>query len=127
EMRDISAGQAFRLREVFAMSSREEVFVRILLREKRNLWIFRCHQQGFSGDFVIVDMSHPQPQRRSAVVVELKARALLKLGSGGLQLKNAPVAVAELIERGVLTEHSEVTIATGDKDAVLEYLGFTAV
>lgn len=126
EDRGISSGEAYRLREAFGMSSREEAFVRVLLRWKRNMWVFRCHQQGFSGDFVIVDMSHPQPAGRSAVVVELKARAPLKIGAGGVQVKNAAVSVAELIGQGVLTERSPVTVVTGDKDAVLSHLGYTA-
>jgi len=127
EARDISPGHAFRLREAFAMSSREEVFVRTLLRHKRNIWIFRCHQKGFSGDFVVVDMSTPKPAERRAVVVELKARAPLKLGGGGLQVKNHPASLAELVAQGVLASSSPSETVTGDKDAVLSYLGVSLV
>ena len=122
----MTSGQAFRLREAFSLSSREMVFARVLLRNKRNLWLFRCHQQGFSGDFVVIDMSDPIPARRVATVIELKARVPLKLGGAGLQARNAAVAVAELSERGLLAPSAGFTVVTGDKDEVLAHLGFIA-
>ena len=122
----IPAGKAWRLREQFDMSSREEAFARQLLRRKRNLWLFRCHQQAYCGDFIVVDMSDPRPARRPAWVLELKARAPLKKGSGaGLQVKNAPEALAELCAQGVLTAEAPIEILLGDEDAILEYLGAT--
>jgi hypothetical protein len=126
ELPGVTSGQAFRLREAFSLSSREMVFARTLLRNKRNLWLFRCHQQGFSGDFVVIDMSDPVPARRVATVIELKARVPLKLGGSGLQARNAAVAVAELSERGLLAPSAGFTVVTGDKDEVLAHLGFIA-
>lgn len=122
----MTSGKAFRLREAFSLSSRERVFARTLLRNKRNLWLFRCHQQGFSGDFIVVDMSDPSPERRPATIVELKARVPLKIGGAGLQARNAAVALAELSEQGLLARSPGFTVVTGDKDEVLSYLGFSA-
>lgn len=124
EMPHLPAGKAWRLQERFAMSSREEDFARRLLHRKRNLWLFRCHQQAYCGDFIVVDMSAPQPGHRSAWLIELKARAPLKQGGGGgLQLQRAPEAIAELIGQGILTDASAVDVLLGDEDAVLEHLG----
>ncbi len=124
---DRSGAGAWRLQEVFAMSSREEAFVRRLLRKKRNIWLYRCNQRGWCGDFVMVDMSVPDIRHRQAVVIELKSGASLKLGGGGLQVKNAPAAVAELIAAGVLGEGTELVTWLGSKEAVLEALGAAEV
>ncbi|MFT5686476.1 MAG: hypothetical protein ACI8RZ_007432 [Myxococcota bacterium] len=122
-----SGADTWRLQEVFAMSSREEAFVRRLLRKKRNIWIFRCNQRGWCGDFVIVDMSQPDARRRLAVVIELKSGAALKRGGGGLQVKNASAAIAELTASGVLGEEPEVVTWLGSKEAVLAELGASEV
>jgi hypothetical protein len=118
-----SGAETWRLQEVFAMSSREEAFARRLLSRKRNIWIYRCNQRGWCGDFVIVDMSEPEAARRRAVVVELKSGAALKAGGGGLQVKNAAAAIDELIAAGVLAPGSEVVTWLGSKEAVLAELG----
>lgn len=119
----ISSGEAYRLREVFAMSRREEQFVRALLLKKRNLWIYRCHQQRYCGDFVVIDMSDPNPGNRSVYLIELKARAPLKIGSGGLQVRNADKAMEVLRGLGRIDRNVRAAILTGDKDAVLSRLG----
>ena len=122
-----SGADTWRLRELFAMSSREEAFVRRLLRKKRNLWLFRCNQRGWCGDFVVVDMSEPEVRRRHAVVIELKSGAALKVGGGGLQIKNAHAAVSELVADGVLAEGAAFETWLGSKEAVLETLGAAEV
>ena len=123
----LSGADSWRLREVFMMSSREEAFVRRLLRKKRNIWIYRCNQRGWCGDFVIVDMSEPVAKRRRGVVLELKSGAALKEGDGGLQIKNAAAAIGELISRGVLAEGADMVTWLGGKEAILEALGAAEV
>ncbi len=91
-----SRSETHRLVEIFAMTRPEIAFVRRLLERKRNLWLYRCNQRRFCGDFVVVDMSGPM-NLREALVLELKANEALKLEAGGVQLQNAAEAVAELI------------------------------
>ena len=122
-----SGAETWRLREVFAMSSREEAFVRRLLRKKRNLWIYRCNQRGWCGDFIIIDMSEPEPSRRHGLLLELKSGAALKEGGGGLQVKNAAAAFAELRSSGVLGEGATTGTWLGSKEAILEALGAAEV
>ena len=122
ELPNIHAAEAFRMRERFSMSSREQTFVRQLLRRKRNLWLFRCNQRLFCGDFIVVDMSPPVGAHRSAVVLELKARTPLKRG-GGLQVRGAPEALAELVAKGVLDQSSGWSCWTGGEEEVLDWLG----
>ena len=124
---ELSSFDPRRLREVFAMSSREQAFVRRLLRKKRNLWIFRCNQRGWCGDFIIVDMSEPDASRRRSLLIELKSGAALKEGGGGLQVKNAAAAFAELHASGVLEEGATTDTWLGSKEAILEALGAAEV
>ena len=124
---DRSGAETWRLQEVFSMSSREEAFVRRLLRKKRNIWLYRCNQRGWCGDFVLVDMSVPDIRYRQAVVIELKSGASLKRSGGGLQVKNASAAIAELTAAGVLSEGAELVTWLGSKEAVLEALGAAEV
>ena len=72
-------------------------------------------------------MSVPDIRHRQAVVIELKSGASLKLSGGGLQVKNAPAAIAELVEAGVLSEGAELVTWLGSKEAVLEALGAAEV
>jgi hypothetical protein len=41
------------LSERYTLKSDEKPFVRELLGRKRNLWVFRCDQRRFAGDFVV--------------------------------------------------------------------------
>lgn len=120
-----SLATAALLAERYALKSDEKPFVRELLIRKRNLWVFRCDQRRFAGDFVVVDMSDPRPARRQVVVLDLKMGAPLVLGGGGagVQLTNAQLAVDGVAERqGVLAPGTPYTLATGDKDAMLAFL-----
>jgi hypothetical protein len=101
--------------EAYALSGPETAFARALLRRKRNLWLYRCHQRRFCGDFVVVDMSAASP--RPARVLELKAGEVPKAGCGGWQLRAAAEAVASL--EGA---HPH-TCWTGDGEGLLEVLG----
>ena len=110
---------------VFALTRPEQRFAHRLLRRKRNVWLFRCNQRGFCGDFIAVDMSADLPRRRSVVVIELKQGAGLRLGGAGAgnQLQGAHKAVAELAETvGLVTNNTPITLACGDGDKVLDWL-----
>jgi len=120
-----SLSNASLLSERYALKSDEKPFVRELLRRKRNLWAFRCDQRRFAGDFIVVDMSDPRPERRWVVVLDLKLGAPLVLGGGGagVQLTQAQAAVEALAERhGLIPASPRYALATGDKAAILAYL-----
>lgn len=113
------------LSERYAFKNDEKPFVRELLRRKRNLWAFRCDQRRFAGDFVVVDMSEPRPERRWVVVLDLKMGAPLVLGGGGagVQLTHAQLAVEAVAARqGIITPGARYALATGDRAAVLAWL-----
>ena len=121
-----SLATASLLSERYALKSDEKPFVRELLSRKRNLWVYRCDQRRFAGDFVVVDMSEPRPERRQVVVLDLKMGAPLVLGGGGagVQLTQAQLAVDGVAarRRGVLSPGTPYALATGDKDAMLGFL-----
>lgn len=106
----------------YTMSSRERDFVRRVLEHKTNVHLWRCHQGSACGDFLLIDMAAGPVDRRSAVVVELKAGAELRLGGNDHQLRNAEDAVAELIAAGALAATAGLTRVSGDKDVVLAWL-----
>jgi hypothetical protein len=93
---ELSGSQARRWLEVYALSGPETVFARGVLTRKRNLWLYRCHQRRFCGDFVVVDMSAPV-DLRAAWVLELKLGEPLRFDVGGVQLQQAAEAVAEVL------------------------------
>ncbi|MFP2932934.1 hypothetical protein ACLESO_48855 [Pyxidicoccus sp. 3LG] len=120
-----SLATASLLSERYALKSDEKPFVRELLDRKRNLWVFRCDQRRFAGDFVVVDMSEPRPARRQVVVLDLKMGAPLVLGGGGagVQLTHAQDAVDGVARRkGVIPPGTPYVLATGDKGAMLAFL-----
>ncbi len=120
-----SWGQSLPLLASFALSRPEKQFARRLLQRKRNIWLFRCNQRGFCGDFISVDMSADLPRLRSAVVIELKVAARLRFGGGGAgnQLQRAEDAVTELVEtEGVIATDSPVWLACGDSDQMLDWI-----
>ncbi|MEZ4444929.1 MAG: hypothetical protein R3B72_38000 [Polyangiaceae bacterium] len=119
----LSARRAHSLIAAYAMSEPEKAFARRVLRNKRNLWLFRCHQRRFCGDFAIVDMSAGVAAERRALVVELKERRALEVGiAPGSQLAQAPAVIGELVHRELLSPASEVVLAIGDSDEVYEWL-----
>ncbi len=120
-----SWAQSLPLLAVFALRRPEKRFARRLLQRKRNLWLFRCNQRGFCGDFIVVDLSAELPRLRSVVVIELKVGAGLRFdGAGaGNQLQRVEAAVTELVEaKGVITKDTPVTLACGDGDKVLDWI-----
>lgn len=113
-----SWAEAWKLREVFLMSPAEKIFVKKLLNRHSNFWVYRCNQKKFCGDFILVDMSAPDSVFRRSFAVELKMGAPLKVGAGGIQLKNRDQA---LLETGVCsTLHNSLL---GDPQKILDYLG----
>ena len=120
-----SWGQSLPLLAVFALTRPEKRFACQLLQRKRNIWLFRCNQRGFCGDFIAVDMSADLPRLRSVTVIELKVGAGLRFGGAGAgnQLQRAGAAVTELVEtEGVITKDTPVTLACGDGDKVLDWI-----
>jgi len=119
----LSRRQAQGLLPAYAMSGPEEDFARRLLRDKRNLWLYRCHQQRYCGDFAVVDMSGASPAERPVLVAELKERQSLQVGVGpGSQLANAHDVVAELVAASIIAATSEALLAIGDSEELLAWL-----
>lgn len=121
-----SLSSALRMSERFSFKNDEKSFVRELLFRKSNFWIFRSDQQGFCGDFVIVDMASPLKKLRSVAVIDLKQGAPLKVGGGGagVQFKNALLAVQAVAkEFEVITAEAPITLLSGDKEELLKYWG----
>jgi hypothetical protein len=108
----------------FAFKCDEQGFVTRLLRRRANFWAFRSGQDAFCGDFVLVDMSSPSLTRRPVYVLELKRRAALSLGGLGVQLRNAPRAVAQIArDTGIIAPDSAFETLTGSAEAVLGHFG----
>ena len=124
---NLSGRQAYRLLEQFEVSKPEQRFVCALLRAKTNYWVFRCNQKGFCGDFIVVDMAEPDPERRRAWVLELKANEPVRPG-GGVQLARHRDAVAEIAAtHGVVRADADVELLRGGEDEVLAHLGVVPV
>jgi len=120
-----SWAQSLHLLTVFALTRPEKRFACRLMQRKRNIWLFRCNQRGFCGDFIAVDMSADLPRLRSVVVIELKVGAGLRFGGAGAgnQLQRAEAALTELVEaEGVIANDSQITLACGDGDKVLDWI-----
>ena len=119
-----SGGEAYRMLEQFEVSGPERRFVRSLLRAKTNLWLFRCNQRRFCGDFIVVDMSSATAlQRRRVYVIELKANEPIKR-AGGVQLARWRDAIDEIAAyHGIIEAAVEPELIRGGEDEVLAFLG----
>jgi hypothetical protein len=106
----------------FAFKNDERSFARELLERRTELWLFRSNQRAFCGDFVAVDMSSPEPSLRRAFVLELKLGERLRVGRGGVQLRNAADAVRDAGRGGVLGAGAGFEVLTGDARNLLGYL-----
>jgi hypothetical protein len=97
------------------------------MERKSNLWLFRSNQRAFCGDFIVVDVSSPDPSRRPAFVVDLKRGARVRVGGGGagVQLRGAASVVRELARTtGALAEDApHVALVTGDGELLLRFFG----
>lgn len=115
--------EGYRLLEQFDLSGPERQFTLALLRDKTNLWLFRCNQRACCGDLVVVDMSPPSPARRRARVLELKQGARLTRPTGDLQLANHRQALAEIAARdAVVAADCEAELLRGDPGELLGVL-----
>jgi len=107
----------------FALRSHEVRFALRTLDRCPQVWLFRCHQQRFCGDFVAVDMSAASPHRRRVVPIELKQRTALVVGSRHHQLGQHPDAVAEIAaSTGIVDEASPVVPLFGAPAEVRAFL-----
>ncbi|HBP22783.1 MAG TPA: hypothetical protein DEA08_34010 [Planctomycetes bacterium] len=109
----------------FRFVNDERAFARALVERKSNLWLFRCNQRAFCGDFVVVDMSSPDPRRRPVWVIDLKRGAPLRLGGGGagVAFRNAGRAVRAVASGfQILGRRAEPELVTGDRELILEHL-----
>lgn len=107
----------------FEMTEDELSFARGLLLAKSQFWLFRTHQRGFAGDFVVVNLSSPDPSRRPVYAVELKLGARVRVHEGTpLQLRNACTVVTHIAKTGVIAESCEPEMLTGDARAVIDHL-----
>lgn len=107
-----------------SLSSREREFARSLLERKSNWRLFRSHQAGFGGDFVVVDMSAPQPEWRLVWVVELKAGEEPRVVSSTRhQLRRAVAIVAAVSALSpVIPPAARFEAVIGDPTAVCRWL-----
>jgi hypothetical protein len=114
--------EGYRLLERFELSGPEQRFTLALMRRRTNLWIFRCHQRRFCGDFIVVDMSDPRPERRRVYCVELKQNAALVLDARGdsVQLVNHARAVDHVAQStGTIVAGAPSRVVYGDPDQAL--------
>ena len=112
-----------RATHAYAFKCDERSFARRLLHEHPRFWLYRAHQGAACGDFVLVDVSSPDPRRRPVWVVDLKLGGPWRPGGGsaGFQLRNAPLAVDELVAAGVIAA-PEALLCSGGSDAVLRHI-----
>jgi hypothetical protein len=117
-----SWAEGFALLEELEVSRPEREFALEVLRRKTNLCLYRCNQRCFCGDFIVVDMSPPLPERRSCVVIELKQGERLA-ERGGQQVAQHPLAIAEIARSGVVVANCGALLLHGDPAEVLRVLG----
>ncbi|MBX3272097.1 MAG: hypothetical protein KF729_17660 [Sandaracinaceae bacterium] len=111
-----------KLVRAFAFKNDELAFARRLLEAHPRIWLFRCNQLAFAGDFVAVDMSSAHVEARRALCLDLKRGAPVKLGGGGAgnSFVRVRAAIREIARcHGALTPEHSVLCATGDGDALL--------
>lgn len=115
-----SAAEAAFAVHAFAFKNDEQGFARALLARRPEIWLFRANQRAFCGDFLLVDMSSPATSRPHVCVLELKLGAPLRVGGGGVQLRNAGRAVRDLPRmQGRLGDEPPFEVLTGDGAAIL--------
>ncbi len=106
------------LSSVFALKNDELEFARGIAA-RTNLWVYRVNQRAFAGDFVVVDVSSPDVQRRPAVALDLKAGGRVREDRAGVQMRRTDRAIAALAERGVVATSCVPVHVVGDGQTVL--------
>ena len=107
----------------FAFKADELPFAQRLLARHARIWLFRCNQRAFAGDFIAIDMSSRRVPKRRAWCLDLKLGAPVKVGGGGAgnSFIQVQAAVAEIArERGVLMPDHELVRVTGDGRALVD-------
>ncbi len=118
------ASDLSRVVHAYAFKNDERAFAEALLARRTQLWLFRAHQGAACGDFLVVDLSEPDPARRRVVVLDLKQGAPLRPGGpGAFQMRNAALGLAELARAGVIAPDAPYEVLTGDRAAVLGHFG----
>ncbi|MEM9067737.1 MAG: hypothetical protein AAGE52_04500 [Myxococcota bacterium] len=101
----------------FAFRCDERAFAETLLTRATQWWLFRSDQALGCGDFVLVDMSSPDPRRRRVVALELKLRAGR---SAGWQLRNSDSVLDSL---HAVVRNGSVERLTASREDALAHLG----
>lgn len=107
----------------YAFKCDEHGFARELLGARTELWLYRCNQRAYCGDFVVVDVSCPWPELRQAWAIELKLRTIFRVGVGGIQLRHVDSAREELVRAGVLDPSRPISTVLGSAGDVLSWFG----
>jgi len=97
----------------FALKCDEGRFARRLLERAPQHWVFRTQQGRGCGDFVVVDMSSPDPARRRAWALDLKLGGLVR-ERVGIQLGRIDRATRELRAQEVIGYRVEPKCLYGD-------------
>ena len=109
-----------KLASSFRLSGDERAFAREVLGELTALWVFRCNQRRFCGDFGVVDMSAAGARPRRVWGIELKRNAPLRIGRVGRQLANHGAMAHELAS--TIGHRVEAQPICGDRSAVTSFL-----
>ena len=107
-------------RRVLACRAHELRFARAVLSGATQLWLLRVDQRGAGGDFLMVDMSSPRPERRRVLVLELKLGARLRRRRTSThQVRRAVAAVAAAARlTGVIPVEAPFEVWEGDPRAI---------
>jgi hypothetical protein len=103
---------------MFAFKDGELAFARAL-SDRTQLWLFRVNQRAFAGDFVVVDVSAPCPERRPAIALDLKRGARVREGRPGIQMRHTDRALAALAAQGLVAPSCAPLHAVGDRQSIL--------
>ena len=123
-----SWSEGYRLLERFELRSHERGFALTLLQRRSNLWLFRCDQRRFCGDFVVVDMSAPRPVDRRVHLLELKQNEPLIVGARGErhQMANYGYAVEHIADTaGIIPAGHPCSLIYGDPSLTLRFFRLT--
>lgn len=104
------------------MSPSEHTFACTLLSTRTHLWLYRCHQRHFGGDFLVLDRSAAPDTAVRCWVLELKRAARLRVGRLGVQLARCHRIIEQVAESLGLETRAPVPVIGSQRD-VLRVLG----